>query len=166
MEQCLARRQGNPNEAGEGTWTDAGKGTSLQEAWVSKRCWKGSKMGKEVTEDASARCHGKQNRRPVGETCDRGKGGGRKNWEKEGVTKKSTYSTWGGGTGPWKTLGLEKLDKSLLLFSNSPKRNVDKKNFPAVPDKTNWDMPYNTSYWSQVSIVTRTNGSELANKYV
>lgn len=56
----------------------------------------------QVTRNAHARWHRKQNRRPVGEACDREKDGGGKNWGKERETKKSTYSSWGGGTGPWK----------------------------------------------------------------
>jgi len=45
----------------------------------------------------------------------------------------------------WPLEGFQ-LDKALLLFPNSPYRNVDKKKFPPAPDETNWDVPYNKSY--------------------
>lgn len=59
--------------------------------------------GTEGTGNAHARCHTKQNRRPVGEMWAREKDGGGKSWGKESETKKSIYSSWGGGTCPWKS---------------------------------------------------------------
>lgn len=94
----------------------------------------------------------------------------RDQWEKHGIEERSEVAniaerkakqrkllqwTWGGGTDSHP-------DKASLQFSNSPYKNVDENNFPPAPDETNWNVPYDKSYWSRVSTGTRTNGSEVA----
>lgn len=159
MEPCLAGRQRSPTRAGKGIQTTMGEGAGLQEAWASKWewRWKGAKWDRS---DRECMYQVPQETRQ--------EDGGRNVWKRKGWRSQKLRKGRGNEEkyllhlrrGHW-PLEDSQLDKALLLFPNSPYRNMDKKYFPSAPDETNWDMPYSKSYWSKVNTGTKTNGPEL-----